>query len=463
MVDDARARRAGSRDGRYHDRHPASGRLAPARIRGERRRPALRALPRRARRGGCFRGRVLGAGGVGLRPGARSARRRSRVADRGLERRGSPGSAPRCPEVGPDRAWQRLLAFVPTRTGRGRSLLHSPSPSSGSRRSAGRWRKGGTRGTTSSTTFSSPTREPPISELQLFRTPLTPIVLGFRSSSAAACCSRSSSASSTRSRSSPGARPRSRSDAFPRSSRRPPARVSRVRDPLPPGVERRRLRDRPRVWALFSRGRCARPRPGGSLRSAPGSPCSCSSGRRIRCSFRSRSCRSSCPSPGGGDRRGRPSAWRGALALLGGWARPQRRPLRRHDRGPRRARLGAVPPRLPRRQDDRPRERRRLEAACRPDRARRSSRSEPHRSLGSARRVPAQRVELRDGPPDRSLGQVLGRDENYDVLFDSALEAIRENPGTYARGVADTFWEFLVQRPLREDVVPREQTAAEPP
>jgi 4-amino-4-deoxy-L-arabinose transferase-like glycosyltransferase len=58
---------------------------------------------------------------------------------------------------------------------------------------------------------------------------------------------------------------------------------------------------------------------------------------------------------------------------------------------------------------------------------------------------------------------VLGRDENYDVLFDSALEAIRESPGTYFRGVADTFWEFLVQKPLREDIAPREQTAPAPP
>jgi hypothetical protein len=47
---------------------------------------------------------------------------------------------------------------------------------------------------------------------------------------------------------------------------------------------------------------------------------------------------------------------------------------------------------------------------------------------------------------------VLGRDENYEVLFDSALEAIREHPGTYVRGVADTFWEFLRQKPLRENV-----------
>jgi len=59
--------------------------------------------------------------------------------------------------------------------------------------------------------------------------------------------------------------------------------------------------------------------------------------------------------------------------------------------------------------------------------------------------------------------RVLGRDSHYDVLFDSALEAIRENPGTYARGVTDTLWELLMQRPLREDVAPREQTAPEQP
>ncbi|MGH3111757.1 MAG: glycosyltransferase family 39 protein [Gaiellaceae bacterium] len=59
--------------------------------------------------------------------------------------------------------------------------------------------------------------------------------------------------------------------------------------------------------------------------------------------------------------------------------------------------------------------------------------------------------------------QVLGRDENYDVLFGSALEAIREHPGRYVRGVADVFWEFLQQQPLREDVAPREQTAPSPP
>ncbi len=59
--------------------------------------------------------------------------------------------------------------------------------------------------------------------------------------------------------------------------------------------------------------------------------------------------------------------------------------------------------------------------------------------------------------------RVHGRDENYDVLFDSAVEAIREHPGTYLRGVADGFWEFLIQAPLREDVAPREQAAPETP
>lgn len=59
--------------------------------------------------------------------------------------------------------------------------------------------------------------------------------------------------------------------------------------------------------------------------------------------------------------------------------------------------------------------------------------------------------------------RVLGRDTDYDVLFDSAVEAIREHPGTFASGVADVSWEFLMQRPLREGVGPREQTAPEAP
>jgi hypothetical protein len=59
--------------------------------------------------------------------------------------------------------------------------------------------------------------------------------------------------------------------------------------------------------------------------------------------------------------------------------------------------------------------------------------------------------------------RVLGRDTNYSVLFDSAVEAIRKNPGTYFGGVADVAWDFLMQAPIREGIAPRAQTAPEPP
>ncbi len=42
--------------------------------------------------------------------------------------------------------------------------------------------------------------------------------------------------------------------------------------------------------------------------------------------------------------------------------------------------------------------------------------------------------------------QVFGWDTDYDVLFDASTEAIRADPWGYVRGVADTFWDFLSQR-----------------
>ena len=45
-----------------------------------------------------------------------------------------------------------------------------------------------------------------------------------------------------------------------------------------------------------------------------------------------------------------------------------------------------------------------------------------------ARRVPRERVELRDRPADRALRPGARPRQNYDVLFDSAVEAIRERP-----------------------------------
>jgi hypothetical protein len=41
---------------------------------------------------------------------------------------------------------------------------------------------------------------------------------------------------------------------------------------------------------------------------------------------------------------------------------------------------------------------------------------------------------------------VFGWDTDYDVLFDASLEAIRADPWAYVHGVADTFWDFLSQR-----------------
>ena len=42
--------------------------------------------------------------------------------------------------------------------------------------------------------------------------------------------------------------------------------------------------------------------------------------------------------------------------------------------------------------------------------------------------------------------RVFGWDDDYEVLFDASLESVRAEPGRYARGVADTFWDFLSQR-----------------
>jgi len=55
--------------------------------------------------------------------------------------------------------------------------------------------------------------------------------------------------------------------------------------------------------------------------------------------------------------------------------------------------------------------------------------------------------------------RVFGWDDDYDVLFDASLESVRAEPGRYVRGVADTFWDFLSQRYAPEV---RERPAALP-
>ena len=60
--------------------------------------------------------------------------------------------------------------------------------------------------------------------------------------------------------------------------------------------------------------------------------------------------------------------------------------------------------------------------------------------------------------------RVFGWDDDYDILFDASLEAIRADPWPYVRGVADTFWDFLSQRyspEVRERPVPLPELPAE--
>ena len=42
--------------------------------------------------------------------------------------------------------------------------------------------------------------------------------------------------------------------------------------------------------------------------------------------------------------------------------------------------------------------------------------------------------------------RVFGWNTDYEVLFDASVEAIRADPWRYVRGVSDTFWQFLSQR-----------------
>ena len=92
---------------------------------------------------------------------------------------------------------------------------------------------------------------------------------------------------------------------------------------------------------------------------------------------------------------------RGAAAR--GLGRPQRDPLRRRHRRERRTRLGAVPEGLARRPDGRTGERRPVEATRGSHRAARPHGGAVREPPRAARRVPRQRLELRDRAADRAL------------------------------------------------------------
>ena len=211
--------------------------------------------------------------------------------------------------------------------------------------------------------------DPPISELQLFRTPLTPIVLGlpmqlggsallevvFGFLYAVTILAWSATALTF-----------GRVPAL--FTARTPSRLPGVRHAVPPGVQRRRLRHRPCTLGAPARAhdaiavglalrrarrrhRRARPHPAGES----GVPAA----------------RTRATAPA--SRLAPESRLVGRLPRSGGRAprrlgAPQRRALRRRHRRTRRAGLGAVPHRVHRQPDDRPGERGSVPAACPPDR-----------------------------------------------------------------------------------------------
>ena len=306
---------------------------------------------------------------------------------------------------------------------------------------------------------------PPLSELQVFRTPLTPIVVGLPLDLGGIWLLELVFAPALR-----RLDPRLERDGAPLRAhsgsvqRAPAARLPGLRDPLPPGLERRGVRDRARRLGASARA-CARRALDRSLRRA----------RRRAGGPRSHPAREPGPAAAGAPRAARRAARVAASARAAGacvlaaalplaaWAvhngiRYDDTTVARGGRawvpflqvftsngtispenGPASERLGAL-----------------IEEQV-------LSR-EPHAGLDVTLDA-----YLRNGSNYETVrlialsDSVLGRDENYDVLFDSALEAIREHPGRHFRGVADTFWEFLRQKPLREGIAPRAQTEPAPP
>ena len=207
--------------------------------------------------------------------------------------------------------------------------------------------------------------DPPLSQVQLFRAPLTPLVVGLPMDLGGSRPARGRLRRALRrlgrrvERDGAHLRP----DPRARVGRAPP-RLSRLGDALPPGVERRGLHDRSRglgpdpreddAAAVDARLRRAGPRPRGARADPAREPGAAP--RRARAA-----------AGGGGALAAQADLGRGLLRGGGAAARrlgrPQRRPLRRPHRHARRPGVGAVPARVHRRPVDLARERCRVAAA----------------------------------------------------------------------------------------------------
>ena len=362
----------------------------------------------------------------------------------------SPASVVRCtgsPAV--TRAWRRLEELV-RHVALPPSCSWSRSACSGSRHSAGRWRRDATVGLPRLLPQLLDS-SPPLSELQVFRTPSHAHRRG--------CAARPRGclgygggvrAALRGPRSSPGA---DRADV-----RRIPALFAAGSCLGYPAYATSTTR--PRATASSRRASRFRPRAGRTLEHSTGDV---RPARRRDGGPRARSDRRTGV-PGGRARaahRVRPVAHPAhvvgrcllaALVPLAGWAVAKRCSLRRHDGRARRERLGPVPPRLPRRRDYLSRERRRLARAGRSHRAGVLPKP-PFADLD----VPLD-VYLTNGSNYETVrlialsDRVFGRGTDYEVMFESATEAIRGHPGTYVRRRCRCVLDFLNEKPLREDV-----------
>ena len=243
-------------------------------------------------------------------------------------------------------------------------------------------------------------------------------------------------------------------------------RVSRLGDALPPGVERRGVRDRARaLGARPARGRCAGP-PTKRLRRA----------RRRHRRARPDPSREPGTAPGGSRAAaGGCVAWRRRLAWvaacfaaavlpLAGWA--VHNGIRYDDVTVARGGRAWVPflrvfiADRTIAAENGPASRR-LAELIENNVLTREPFSEPR---CAARRVPGERVELRDGQADRALRPgARARQQLRRALRLGGRGDPRSIRGRTRAASPTSFWEFLMQRPLRESVAPREQTAPEPP
>ena len=178
---------------------------------------------------------------------------------------------------------------------------------------------------------------------------------------------------------------------------------------------------------------------------------------------RGRSRRFSRPSRGGGGSSGR-RLRRGSRSPARGLGASQRRALRRRDRRAGRPRVGPVPAASSRETGrSHPRTARPPSASASSSRSEVLRRSRTRASTCRSTRTCANGSNYETVRLIALSDRVLGRDENYDVLFDSRSRRSASTRRRTSAASPTRSGSSCAQKPLREDVAPREQTAPEAP